>query len=84
MTKPKRSWWRPLVTALCWAVGLVAVYIATVVFAAQDGHFPIWVYVLIGVLAFNYAVNTLTEKLDNILWRLDDIERKLPDYDRYS
>lgn len=75
-----RPWWRGTIVVLGWCAVLTATYF---IFARTDGSAPIAWYFIIGVLAFNYSVTTLSERLDTIIWTLEDIERKLPETDPY-
>jgi hypothetical protein len=81
MTRPRRSWWRTPLIILGWVLALAVTY---AVFADRNGNFPTSFYLVIGVLAFNYAINTLMEKLDSILWKLEDIEQRLPPKAEYD
>jgi hypothetical protein len=77
--KQKRRWWKVPLTVLGW-IAAAGVYYA---FSDEKGILPVWLYVVIAVLAFNYATATIMDKLDAILWRLEDVERRLPDTDPY-
>lgn len=75
MIKPKRRWWKTLLIFLGWAVAIGTAY---VLFADKDGNFPTSFYIVMAVLAFNYTVNSFSDRLDTLLWKLEDIERRLP------
>jgi hypothetical protein len=74
MKRPRRSWWRTPLAILGWSFALGISY---VVFADGNGNFPTGIYLVVGILAFNYAFNSLMEKLDAVLWKLEDIEQRL-------
>lgn len=76
----KRPWWRGAVGVLGWCAVLAVTYL---IFARSDGSAPTAWYFIIGVLAFNYGATSISERLDTIIWTLEEIERKLPDTDPY-
>jgi|1185.fasta_scaffold1595951_1 hypothetical protein len=81
MTRPKRSWWRTPLVILGWGLAIAVAY---AVFADRNGNFPTGLYLVIGVLAFNYAINSLMENLDTIVWKLEDIEQRLSPTSEYG
>jgi hypothetical protein len=79
MAKGKRPWWRTALAVLGWIVGAAVVYVViTIIRGDSSGEIPVFYYFLFGLLVIGYGVKTLEDKLDAILWRLDDIERRLP------
>lgn len=83
MTRAKRPWWKTALVWSAWAIGLLVVF----VIVASDA--VSWRFqAFIGAMILIYAVNSIREQLDLIIWKLDDIERRLPpeprDYDRFG
>ncbi|TAK48530.1 MAG: hypothetical protein EPO23_07850 [Xanthobacteraceae bacterium] len=81
MIKPKRRWLKTLLIFFGWSAAILVAY---AIFADREGNFPAAFYVVIAVMAFIYAISSLSDRLDMLLWKLEDIERRLPadaDYD---
>lgn len=74
MSRHGRSWWRSPLIILGWSLALGVGYVISL---NNGGNFPTGLFLFLGVLAFNFAVNSITEKLDTIIWKLEDVERRL-------
>jgi hypothetical protein len=79
MSRRRRSWWRTPLTILGWSLALGIAYV--IISQASNNENPTGLYLVIGILVFNYAVSSVTEKLDMILWKLEDIEERLSPQD---
>ena len=77
MIKRKRQWWRTTLVVLGWLVAIAVAYVVSETWKPSS-ETKLVIYLLMGVFIFNYAFNTIGEKLDEITWKLEDIERRLP------
>lgn len=76
--RKKRSWWKVLLVCIGWLLALaVALFIWGIWNESHPGPLPVWVWVIFGVMVFNYAWGTLNDKLDTIIWSLQDIQGRL-------
>jgi hypothetical protein len=60
--------------------GAFGVVVALVI-ESNGGSMPVWGWALLIGFAVNHMFMTISEKLDFILWALQDISAKLPDHD---
>jgi hypothetical protein len=74
-TQRTPSWWRTPVLILEWFLVLAFVY---AYLGDRNGNLPAPVYLVLGILAFTSFTGALRSKLDAILWKLEDIEQRLP------
>ena len=77
MTRRKRPWWKTALIVLGWIVAIAVFYVVSETWKPSTE--TMWfIGILFGVFVFNHAFNTLSDKLDEIIWKLEDIERRLP------
>lgn len=76
----KQPWWLTGLKMAGWLLLVCLLGLAGLwLHGFYNGNIPAWIWVLLGMTMLNYAANTLGDRLDAILWTLEDIRERLPE-----